>query len=61
VIFTDTKTSVADSGWIRIQEGKNNPQSDKNKIKKLRIHVSGAEGFSCSLDVLYGGYTFEFE
>jgi hypothetical protein len=41
VIFTDTKTSVADSGWIRIQEGKNNPQSDKNIKIKLRISCFG--------------------
>jgi hypothetical protein len=45
------------SCWIRIQEGKNEPQ------KKSRIFIflsTGcslliAEGFSCSLGVLYGG------
>jgi hypothetical protein len=49
-------------GWIpiRIQEGKNDPQK-KRKGKKFQVlkyrmfSFERAEGFSCSLDVLYGG------
>jgi hypothetical protein len=46
--------------WIRIQEGKNDPQ----KKKKLRIYgfthkpggsLLGAEGFCCNLNVHFGG------
>ena len=52
-------TRINLSCWIRIQEGKNDPQ----KYKKSRIFMflsTGcsllrAEGFSCSLGVLYGG------
>jgi hypothetical protein len=45
--------------WIRIQEGKYDPQK-KKKINKFHFLSAGcsvlrAEGFSCSLDVLYGG------
>jgi hypothetical protein len=45
--------------WIRIQEGKNDPQKYK-KVKKCHVlkcwmFSFEAEGFSCSLDVLCGG------
>jgi hypothetical protein len=43
---------------IRIPEGKNDPQNRK-KLKNFMFSSAGcfllrAEGFSCSLDVLYG-------
>jgi hypothetical protein len=37
--------------WIRIQEGKNDPQKEKKACSLLR-----AEGFSCTLDVLCSGH-----
>ncbi len=42
--------------WIRIQEGKKKPQKLK-KVKKYHAEcpLLRAEGFFCSLDVLYGG------
>ncbi len=45
--------------WIRIQEGKNDPQT-KKKVNKFHFFevldvFLRVEGFSCSLDVLYGG------
>ncbi len=48
--------------WIRIRIRIRNPNPDPggqklptNIEKKLEISVLRAEGFSCSLDVLYGG------
>jgi hypothetical protein len=37
--------------WIRIQESKNGPE----KYKSAGCSLLRAEGFSCSLDVVYGG------
>ncbi len=44
------------SCWIRIriQKGKNDPQK-KKKVKKITCSLLRAEGFSCSLGVLYRG------
>jgi hypothetical protein len=47
------------SCWIRIQEGKNDPQKYKKvhnfHVFKYWMFSFGAEGFSCSLGILYGG------
>jgi hypothetical protein len=44
--------------WIRIQEGKNDPQKRKNLINLVfssaECSLLRAEGFLCSLDVSYG-------
>jgi hypothetical protein len=44
--------------WFRIQESKNGPQNFKQAKKILSAGCSllRAEGFSCCLDFLYGGY-----
>jgi hypothetical protein len=45
--------------WIRIQEGKNDPQKYKKLISYIFCSAGcfllRAEGFSCSLEVIYGG------
>jgi hypothetical protein len=46
-------------GWILIQEGKKDLQ-EKKKVQKFHVlqcwmFSFEGEGFSCSLDVLYGG------
>ncbi len=45
------------SWWIRIQEGKNDPKKieKKDRIFIFWSSLLRAEGFSCSLGVLYGG------
>ncbi len=39
--------------WIRIREGKNGPE--KYRTIKINFIFWRAEGFSCNLDVVYGG------
>jgi hypothetical protein len=42
--------------WIRIQEGKNDPQKKSKECSCFEVlDVLRAEGFSCSLGILYGG------
>jgi hypothetical protein len=66
ISFTLLYSSVADPdphgsafllvGWIRIQEGKNDPQK-KNKVNQfnfLKRWMFSSEGVSCTLDVLLG-------
>ena len=56
-----TFIGVASSGsafnlWIRIQEGKNDPQKKSKECSCFEVlDVLRAEGFSCSLGILYEG------
>jgi hypothetical protein len=53
--------SVADPDWIRIQAGKNRKKFINFSFEVLAgCSLLRAEGFSCSLDVLYGGLEFFF-
>jgi hypothetical protein len=50
---------ILDLDWTRIQTGKNDPQRQK-KVKKFHVLMCWmfsfeGDGFSCTLDVLYGG------
>jgi hypothetical protein len=47
------------SYWIRIQEGKNDPQYRK-ELRNAECSLLRAEGFSCSLGVLYRGLEINF-
>jgi hypothetical protein len=43
-------------GWIRIQEGQNNPQKRRKfKFRGARCSLLRNEDFTCSLEVLDGG------
>jgi hypothetical protein len=58
VILTVFRIWIKPGQWI--QEGKNDPQKQKKKLRNFMFLSAGcfllrAEGFICSLDVLYGG------